>query len=283
MTVRRVGGVVAAGLVCVLVFRHLDLGALRAALAGASAWPLALALLVCAGPRTLARARRTLVLLRAAPVGRVAFRDLFPILLGGYAAGYLLSGPLEELFHGVALRKLGFRVRDLVSTTAVDKSLGILSVALVALPALPVHGATKLALAAAAVVVFELLGSAGRRLGSQVPRRARLEALACLMVSNLSSVAIVHLCLRGVGAPLPAGACLAIFAVASAAWAMPLTPGQIGVVEPVFVVAATRFGVAPGAALAASLFYRGVHVLPVAIGGLPVLGRVLLCARRPEA
>jgi hypothetical protein len=261
---------------CAFALRSLDVRALWAAFAGAAAWPVALAMLINLGPRTLARARRTLVLLRSAPSGAIGFASLLELLMGGYAVGCLVPGPSEEAIVTAALTRYGFRVPDLLSTQALDKLLGILSVALSALPILFVGGmpgAARVPLAAGAA--FALVGVAAlvaRSRGAVTTSRIG-EALGCLLVSNLLSLAMLWLCLLAVGARPGASSCLAVFLSLACASALPLA-SRIGIFESTFAVAATRVGVPPGTALAAGALYHAALVAPLLLAGLPTLARL---------
>jgi len=250
---------VAAG--CAIALARLDGHALRTALAGAALGPVVVAMALNLFLRTAARTRRTLVLLRALPDGSVGFGELFCLLLGGYAAGTILPGPAEEVLYTTALaRRHGFRLRALLGTHAIDKALGIASMAAVALPILP---------AAAAIAVGGALA-----LALLVARRPRLcEAFGWLVVSNLLSVAMVGLCCAAVGLHVGFVGCLRIFLATACASALGLVPGQIGVLETAFVLALTRFGVDPATALAAALLYHAAQVVPLVLAGLPVLVR----------
>ena len=209
-----------------------------------------------------------------------------PVLLGSYAAGYLVPGPAEELFHAASLTRFGFRPRDLVSMHLVDKALGVMSVALVALPV--VRGVSRVPLLLGIAVAL-VLGGAGvllSRARGSISVAALARALACLVVSNLASVAIVHLSLAAVGTPSSLGADLEIFAATACACVLPLTPGQVGVVEAAFAATAAHRGVPPSAALTAAILYHGAHVVPLIVAGLPSMIRVLVANRdagKPQA
>jgi hypothetical protein len=270
------GAALATVAACAFALRSVDVHALRAAFSGAAAWPVALAMLINLGPRSLARARRTLVLLRGAPSGAIGFGALLRLLAGGYAIGYLVPGPSEEAMVTAALTRFGFRVSDLLSMHALDKILGILSVALVALPLLPIAplpGAARLPLAAGAAIALAGVGVLAARAGRAIPVRRLGEALGCLLVSNLSSLAMLCLCLRAVQASPGVSSCVAIFFSLACASALPLG-APIGLFESTFVLAATRVGVPPGTALAAGALYHAALVAPLVLAGLPALARL---------
>jgi hypothetical protein len=216
------------------------------AFAGAAAAPVLLAMLLNLGPRSVARTLRTRALLSR--FGRVGFLRLYPLLLGGYAAGYLLPGPSEAAVHTVGLARLGFRLRDLASLQLSDKLLGVASILVLVQP---IAGA---ALLTVAVIVWW--------------RTPFIEALAWLLLSNLLSVAMLWLCLQAVHAPLPPLACLKIFVAVACASVL---PGRMGILETVFVLVAGRLGVAAAPALAAALLYHLSLVAPLVVAGVPAL------------
>lgn len=277
----RVGGLLVAAAGCVALARHVDFGGALAALAAASPWPVALALLVNLGPRTAARARRTLVLLRTAPEGRIGARDLVPVVLASYAAGTLVPGPAEELLMGASLTRFGFRPRALLAIHLVDKSIGVLSVGLLAAPLLPGAARAPGLLAALAALALGATGAWLSRARRAIRFRVVLEALACLVVSNLASIAMVAFSLAAVGAPVSFNVALEIFALASCACILPLAPGNVGVLEAAFAVVATHRGVPPSAALAAAVIYHGAQIVPLVAAGVVPLIQISLANGRP--
>lgn len=276
----RIGGGLATALLCVLAFHRVDTRALKGALSGASLWQVAAAMAVSLGVQTTARARRTMVLLRTIPGGRIGFGDLFSLLLGGYAAGYLIPGPSEEVLHTAGLTRFGFRFGDLMSVQLTEKSLSVVSMALMALPVLPIEGSSRLVVGLAAAVALGTLVIHRIKSDRTIPFHRLLRALGWVLVSNFSSVAMMWLCFSSVGAHPSFSTCLEIFAVTACACALPLTPGQVGVLESAFVVAATHLGVAAGTALAAGLLYHVAHVVPVVAGGLPAMMRLRVAVER---
>ncbi len=255
--------------------RRLDGAALAATLAGAPLGPIALAMALNLFGRTAARTGRTRALLRGLAGRPIGFAALFRIHLGAYAGGALLPGPVEETLLIAGLAREGEHpVRDLLARYAVDKSLGVLSVALVALPIVSTVGRLAVPLAVASVIAIAVVAFVLHRTRrSPIAGRALLEALAWLVLSNVLSVAMIGLCLAAVGVALDPQAWTAIFSVSACAGALPLTPGQLGVTEASFVFSLARFGVAPSTALAAGVLYRLSQLAPLALAGLPALAR----------
>jgi len=217
------------------------------AFAGAAVAPVLLAMLLNLGPRSVARTLRTRALLSR--YGRVGFLSLYPLLLGGYAAGYLVPGPSEAAVHTVGLARLGFRLRDLASLQVTDKLLGVFSIVLVAGLLQPILGAAMLAIA---VIVLW--------------RTPLGEALAWLVISNLLNVAMLWLCVYSVYTALPLIACVKIFVAVACASVV-----RFGGLETAFVVVAARLGVPTAPALAAALLYHLALVAPLVVAGVPAL------------
>ncbi len=251
----RLAAIAALAVALVVVAERVDLHGAAAALAGASVLPFALAIALNLFGRTAVRATRTHALL----AGRVAYREVVRLTLAGYAASALLPGPAEELTCGAALvRRNGLTAREVVSYQAIDKLLGIASVALVLLPLLP----APIALPAGVLAVVALAVAAPRLLAP----------LGWLVISNLICIAMIALCLGAVGAP--ASACWQIFGATSLATALPLVPGNVGTLESAFVLVAVHHGVAAPVATAAAVLYHLAQVAPTAIAGLPQLCRL---------
>ena len=248
-----VGVAVALGLAC----WRLDLRGIGDVLAGASFVPFALAIALNLVPRTAARARRTQLLLG----GRVGFRDVLRLNLAGYAAGQLLPGPAEEVVCSTQLaRRNGFAWREVLSFQAIDKALGAISVAALALVLLP-----PLVGAAIAVTAVVALALGARRL---------LAPLGWLMVSNVVCLAIIALCIAAVGGEVPPGGCVQICLATSLASIIPFVPGQVGTLESAFVMTGMHLGLAAPVALAAAVLFHLAMLAPAAIAGVPLLVRL---------
>jgi len=234
----------------------LDWRAIAAALAAARLAPVALAVVVNLLARTWVRARRTQVLVG----GRGSLAALVRMHLAGYAAGTVLPGPAEEVLCCMHLaRTHGFAARALVRLQVVDKALGVVSIALVAIALLPLPAAVVVGSVATATLVLA------------VPRWRAL--VGWLVVSNALCVAMIGLCLVAVGVDVSPRAWLEIFLAISVGGAVTLLPGQLGTLESAFAVIAARHGVPAAAAIAAALLYR-IAFAPSAVAGIPMLWRL---------
>ena len=91
------------------------------------------------------------------------------------------------------------------------------------------------------------------------------------MASHLCGVLALGLCLRAVGLALPVPAWFLLYLVVNLALVMPLTPGQVGIVEAGVVAALTLWHVPREAALAFAFLHHGVVMVPTVLLGLCVL------------
>lgn len=277
--VRGLIGLLGAGLLCFFALRRVDLGALLSALRSASLWPLALAMVIDFVLRTLVRTRRTFVVLRATSPARIGFGPLLLLVLAGGAAGCVLPGPSEEAVQTAMLRRFDFRLADLLAAQVIEKSLSVLSIVVLVLAFLPPLGVPKVPLGVGVMVLAAVaLYRVGTRRGVGAGRL--LEAFALVVASNLLCVVMMWLAFLSLGAHPGWITCLAIFSVTACAGAVPLSPGQLGVIESAFVLAATHLGLASETALAVSILYHATHVIPSLVGGMVVAlhGRPFIAA-----
>jgi hypothetical protein len=248
---------VAAGLAIMVALRHVDLHGIGAVLAGASVALFGVAIALNVLGRVAARARRTQVLLG----GRLTFAEVVQLNLAGYAAAAVLPGPAEDAVCCAQLaRRRGFAPRELAKYQLTDKSLGVVSMALVALALVP----PVLAIAAAVATIAAIA----------ILARHLLVPLGWLVVSNLLCVAMIALCMTAVGGQVTALGCVEVFCATALATSVPFMPGHVGTLETAFVLAAVHLGIAAPVALAAAVLYHVAQVVPTAIVGLPALLRL---------
>jgi uncharacterized membrane protein YbhN (UPF0104 family) len=239
----------------VIACSRIDLAAIGKALGSARLGYITLAVALNILARTVVRVRRTQALLGE----RVPFGALIGIQLAGYAAGTLLPGPAEEVACCAQLaRRHGVPMRELVRLQLIDKTLGVVSVAITVLVVLPLAIAGPLAVIA--MIVTALAPAHLRRL------------LCWLMVSNALSIALIGLCFAAVGAPPSPLEWVEVFLATSVSGAVAVLPGQLGTLESSFAIVAAHHGGSPSLAIAAALIYRITHA-PTAIAGVPMLWR----------
>ncbi|MFL5575339.1 MAG: lysylphosphatidylglycerol synthase transmembrane domain-containing protein [Gemmatimonadaceae bacterium] len=101
---------------------------------------------------------------------------------------------------------------------------------------------------------------------STAPRFAG--ALALSMLSWVGQLACFHLTALAAGAPLPvAGSLVALLAV-NAGLLVRATPGNVGVFQLAYALAATQFGVAREPAIAVALLIQTLQILPTTLLGV---------------
>lgn len=87
-------------------------------------------------------------------------------------------------------------------------------------------------------------------------------------VSDFVDIAMLGMCLYGVGIHVGAVGWLLVFLTVNMAIVVPSTPGQIGVHEAGTVLVLSALGIEPNVALAGALIYHAVHVVPTTVFGL---------------
>lgn len=288
------GWAVAAALAALAAGR-IEPSGLIAALRGAQAWPLGLAVLCNVVANTLARVRRWEALLRPLPHGprRAGFFDLARLLYAGYAVSNLLPARAGEAVRVLGLhRRRGYPVAGLVGVQLAEKvvetlSLGLLCGALgltagpgrvplllggalalgglVALLALP-RRMPALELAKGRVAAF--LQGFLRTLRTVHASRSWLRSVGWSLLSDTTDLLLVGLCLRAFGLEVPPSAWALVLFSVNLAILLPSTPAQVGILEAGAVVALAAAGVPAAPALAFALAYHAVHLLPTTALGL---------------
>lgn len=227
--------------------------------------------------------------------------QLWRLYLAHLAANNLLPARAGEALRVVLpSRWAGYAVSDLVAVLLVEKAIEVLSMAglsagLLALASPPPALAQPLRLTLALGLVLLLLvlslwagvarrGQVGAAIGGRVQGFARrliralgllhtlrLWAVALLwsLLSIAADVGMIGLCLSAVGCSLSPLHWLLVFFAINLAIALPVTPGQVGVLEAGAVVALSLLGVGASEGLAFALLYHACHVIPTTLlGGL---------------
>lgn len=102
-------------------------------------------------------------------------------------------------------------------------------------------------------------------------------------VSDFVDIAMLGMCLYGVGIHVGVVGWLLVFLTVNMAIVVPSTPGQIGVHEAGTVLVLSALGIEPNVALAGALIYHAVHVVPTTVFGLICLRMQFLRDDPPAA
>lgn len=230
----------------------------------------------------------------SAPLSR---RQLWSLYLAHLAANNLLPARAGEALRVVVPSRLaGYALSDLVAVLLVEKvietlSMGLLAALLLLLAALPASLVATLRLTLGLSLLGLLLlvvaawrGGTGGEISGRVQRffrqlfaalrllhtpRLWAGALVYSLLSIVADVSMIGLCLSAIGTSLLPLHWLLLFFAINLAIALPVTPGQVGVLEAGAVVALSLLGVGASEALAFALLYHACHVLPTTVlGGL---------------
>jgi uncharacterized membrane protein YbhN (UPF0104 family) len=292
-----------------LLLRQIDLAEVRVALSQAQ-WPL---LLAAAGMYFVAmsvRAWRWTFLLR--PTRRLTLPRVWPVTALVYASNLILPARLGEVVRAAVLRTRGVPMSAGLATIAAERvvdGLSTVGLLLLTLPLLPAAApqwlltggrVVGLVFAAGLVGLFTVLlarplvARIVDRLGAAFPPLARPGAWALRFVDGLdalrrprllaptlgltalawaASITEYWLAMRAMGVDLsPAGAAFCLSAVGLSS-AIPAAPGYVGTQELVGVTVLGLWGVPPATALAASLAFHVIEIVPIGIAGLIVAWR----------
>jgi glycosyltransferase 2 family protein len=283
----RGGTLVVVALLCVLFVRRLDLGRLRAALAGAS-----LPLVALAAAVNLGQVGIRALFLRAllAPVRLIGLTRLYRYNLALFAANNLLPARAGEWVRIELLR-----VHEQVPRSAslavalVEKVLDAIALLLLALPlplllpSLPrsVSAATLLLGVGGlvALAVISILAERGTRApgfwgqlarGAAVVRRGRSLGAAVVwsLLSHVVDAGVIVICLAASHIALPAASSLLVLLGVTLALALPSAPAGIGSLELGAVAALRLLGVDDTRAVAFALIYHAIQVVPITVLGI---------------
>lgn len=268
---------------------------------------LALAVVIDITLNLTAFVQRLRTLLRAFPVARrERFVDLALLSAASYAAGTLLPGQPGLALRTVELRRrYGYEYSDVITAQLVEKLIEVVSISMLGWLALlgrppravaitlwlvvlgAPAGALVLLWASRLVRARDASGEGQKptlgtrlraalvRLGDSVGRLQQpgllLRSLAWSVVSHLCGVLAVGLCLLGMGLSYPMPTWALLYMVVNLALVMPLTPGQVGIVEAGVVGALKLLGAQREPALAFALVYHVAQVLPTTLLGIAVL------------
>lgn len=289
-----------------LLLRQIDLRQVGDALARAR-WELLLAAAAMYFTSLTLRSVRWTILLR--PVKRLSLVQVWPVTVLGYAANLILPARLGEVVRAAVLRSRGVPMSVGLATVAAERvvdGLATVALVLVTMPLLP-HSAPQWLVTGGRVVggVFAAgllalwlvlmmrahVAALLDRISTRFPLLAKPSAWALHFIDGLEvlrspgllarTVALTALAwaasiteywfaMRAVGVQLgPSGAAFSISAIGLSS-AIPAAPGYVGTQELVGVTVLGLWGIPAAAALAASLAFHVVEIVPIGLAGLIV-------------
>jgi glycosyltransferase 2 family protein len=302
-------GVTVSAVAIWLLLRQVDLRLVGQALGQARLPLLLLATAMYFVSMTL-RAWRWSILLR--PVKHLGWREVWPVTALGYAGNLVLPARLGELLRAAVMRNRGVSAGSALATIATERmvdGLATVGIVLVTTRLLPesapqwlvdagrmaalVFGAGLLVLFAmllARPVVARVLAGISERMrwaakpagwalrfvdGLAVLRSPGLLArvVAITALAWAASITEYWLAMAAMGIELPlAGAAFSISAIGLSS-AIPAAPGYVGTQELVGVTVLGLWGVPPEIALAASIAFHVIEIVPIGLVGLVVAWR----------
>lgn len=268
---RIVGALLGLGVLAICA-RHLDIHQLWTSLRAMDPVLAGVAMLVVLAGKIGAKIFRSQRLLdaeaRRAGVVSPSLPTTARLLYASHAAGQLAWGPLGFTVRTVALKAGGLPLGMIARVHVAERiaeGAGILAIAFVAIMA---SGPVQLVAASIGLVLLVDLtfGFAG--------------AAAWSFSSSIADIAILALATHAMHVDAGLAPIVVGFLAINAAYLLP-TPGQLGVQEAAIVLAFSTAGIPAPAALACALAYRCVHLVPLAVVGIPAL--VATTLHRKEA
>lgn len=198
--------------------------------------------------------------------------ELWSAVLLSMAGNNVLPLRAGELLRTRESVAAGYPLRQVAIAQLVEKVVEVATLVACATPVLAwqVGGRTALTLAAAAVAGSSLAGWGLMRWTRRRFRIAPLQLAASLawsLVADAVEIAVIVVCLRGVGLSAGLVPSVTVFAGVNLAIALPSTPGNLGTLEAGATLPLVALGVEHDAALAFACVYRVVQWLPITVAG----------------
>ena len=205
---------------------------------------------------------------------RASFLDLWSAVLLGLAGNNVLPLRAGELVRTRETVALGYPLGQVAVAQVAEKGIDAVSLVAYATPVLAVHlGGRFVVLLACLAPVCVVLArwTAGR---FRVEPRQLMVSLGWAFAADAFEVALIAVCLHGLGLPAGLVSSVTVFVGVNLAIALPSTPGNVGAMEAGAALPLIALGVDADAAVAFALVYRAVQWLPVTLAG------AILWARR---
>ena len=289
---------IAAIAACLWFFvRGMEWNKLGHELAGATLWPIAIAMglnFTCLFGKALCWR------IMLAPRYIVSLARLFRYTIAAFAASVIAPARAGEVLRLWTLkRRDGVPVAESAAVAVAEKLLdGVTMLILVApvpwlLPGLPAWvGRAMFACAVLAVVLFIVVYVAVGRIGDGTPRswlarfvggmhvvrspQRLIASMASLFLTWFADFGMVTLIAYAVGIPMPLPAGLLVLFTLNLTIAIPSTPAQVGALEVGVLAAMKLLHVPDEPALAFALLYHAIQVIPLIIVGLVLEMRLVL-------
>jgi glycosyltransferase 2 family protein len=231
---------------------------------------------------SVARALRFVALLSARP--RAPLVALWTAVLLGSAGNNVLPLRAGELVRTRETVAAGYPIQQVAVAQVAEKVVDAASLIAYATPVLAMRlgGGPRLVLAGLLLAGVVLVGRAARRF--RVQPRQLAASLAWSLVADAVEVAIIAVCLHGLGLPGGLVPSVTVFVGVNLAIALPSTPGNVGTLEAGSALPLIALGVNADAAVAFALVYRTVQWLPVTlVGGIVWARRMMVSPARAGA
>lgn len=286
------------------LFARIDGERLRDVLAGAD-WRLvalgaAINLVVTCGIRIVRFHRLLGELPRAHGGPGASLGETARLLYAGWAANAVLPARAGEALRGVELyRRHGYPLASLVAVMVLEKVFEVAGLALFAVvalvladpPGLTVHPLRTMAVVGAGALALTLLAPrlalrwprlSTLRLGLELAWRPRvwMPAFALTLLFQLTDMLNMWLCLNAVGIDVPVTTCAVLMICVDMSLALPLAPGNVGVLEGASVLVLAAYGAPESDALGYALLYHLGQLIPAGLAGLGAFGLDLWLRRR---
>jgi uncharacterized membrane protein YbhN (UPF0104 family) len=264
--------------------RSVDVAEVRAwiaALRSASLAPVVIGVFLSLFANSAARTARWRALL-GGPRAPGGLLELATALLAGHAASTILPFRAGEIVRFESLRRTTrWAPSAILASQVIEKPIEALSLAVFALSlagprvAAPL-GHTLLAALGGALVLVSLFVVGlrwSRTRALLAPIRGRVgaaalaSAIAWSLVSDAVDAAMIVCAASSLGVALSPGEAAIVLVAANVAYAVPATPGQIGVLEMAVTWALARLGVPFDTAVPIAIVYHVLHVVPTTLAG----------------
>jgi hypothetical protein len=198
--------------------------------------------------------------------------DLWPAVLLSMAGNNVLPLHAGELLRTRESVAAGHPLRQVAIAQLAEKVVEAATLVACATPVLAwqMGGRTALALAGSGVAGASLAGWGLVRWTRRSFRIAPTQLAASLawsLVADAVEIAVIAVCLRGVGLTAGLVPSVTVFAGVNLAIALPSTPGNLGTLEAGAVLPLVALGVEHDAAIAFACAYRVVQWLPITVAG----------------